>query len=289
MKKRLRPGGNGLASGAVARRASAREAASPPSFTSSGRARAGASVRSTAASTRKLQDVRGRHGAGAGRHDQRGGHFPRSAESVQRRRAHGARSPKSLPDDSLVRLEQLGRASSRSRRLGSRCSPAPATRISGASRWSEALDRAARAPRDTARGVVFYSSGRSSNEAAFLMQWRRAPGNAQRPQLLLLLPQRLERGARPVYGSGTRRSASTTSPQPTSHSSRARTRRATPSLVAHWSRSAARRRVIVVNRCASSVSSAFACLRLAESSLRLQRLESTSSPTSGDVAVSRRC
>ena len=139
--------------------------------------------------------MRVRHGRAARRHGQRGrGRSPRCARSRFRRRPATCRlrSPSrssastrcaELEGWSPLQLEAAGRLTfpiawregeTHFRRIG----------------WDEALDLTAAALKDAPRDeVFFYGSGRSSNEAAFLMQ---TPGarlrHVEHQQLLVLLP-----------------------------------------------------------------------------------------------------
>jgi anaerobic selenocysteine-containing dehydrogenase len=126
-----------------------------------------------------------------------------------------------------------------------------------------ARSRRARAPRGPRRSS--YASGRSSNEATFLFQLvARAYGSANVHNCSFYCHSASGVALGQVYGPAPPRSGSTISAAPTSCSSRARIREhhraSVPQLVGLRRRGG---KVIVVNRCASSGSSASRAVRLA--------------------------
>ena len=102
-----------------------------------------------------------------------------------------AHSVKELEDWSSRRLEAAGRLAFP---IAWRTGDTHFSRIE----WDEALDRTARSLLESAPNeTFFYSSGRSSNEAAFSPAGARAiVWDRQHPQLLVLLPSGIGRGAK---------------------------------------------------------------------------------------------
>ena len=157
-----------------------------------------------AALEERLQDLRARHGRAARRHGQRGRALPRGLQEVGAGagRRHGAAT---IGEDffrahSIAGSTRLTSAELRARWAGwrSRSSPSPATRTSGASagtRRSTASARRLRAAppeRDVLLllGPLVERGGVPAAAGGARLRHR------QHPQLLVLLPQRLERRAR---------------------------------------------------------------------------------------------
>ena len=182
---------------------------------------------------KRLQDLRVRNGRPARRHGQRGRLVPEVCKKSIQAQAGDMQAPigeaffrehsiAELESWSSLQMEAAGRLAFPIAWQRGRHALPPHRMGRGARPRRRDLNAA---PREA---TFFYSSGRSSNEAAFLMQTlARAYGTANIHNCSFYCHQASAWRSRASSGAGRRRSCSTISTRPISRSSRARTRRRT--------------------------------------------------------------